>query len=97
MRDDAHRWPDESEAPSAFRRRSDDDLQATLAAELVAATMECPWCHRPSNGTILEHLWRNRHFWQVRACSECGQLLVATTEVDAGRAVDTHCATLRLG
>lgn len=96
MRDHADKRPDESEAPRAFRRRYDDDLQATLAAELVAAPLECPWCHRPSRGAILEHCWRNRRFWQVRACSECGRLLVATTEVDNGRAVHTHCATLRL-
>lgn len=96
MRDDADRLPDESKAPSAFRNSSDDDLQVTLAAELVAAALECPWCHRPSNGTTLEHCWQNRRFWQVRACSECGRLLVATTEVGNGRAVNTHCATLRL-
>ena len=96
MRDHAAKRPDASEAPIAFRRRSVGDVQVTLTAELVAAALECPWCHRPSNGAVLEHCWQHRRFWQVRVCSECGRFLVATTEVDDEKAVHTHCATLRL-
>jgi len=68
----------------------------TLATELVAAALECPWCQRRSTGAVLERHWDDRRFWQIRACSECGRLLVAITEVEGEKAVHTHCATLRL-
>lgn len=96
MRDHAPKRPDASKAVADLSTSPTEDGKKALATELVGAALECPWCHRPSTGAVLEHCWQHRRFWQVRVCSECGRLLVATTEVDDEKAAHTHCATLRL-
>ncbi|MCG3128242.1 MAG: hypothetical protein CHACPFDD_03119 [Phycisphaerae bacterium] len=96
MRNHAPKRPGASNAAADTDRQPVEDRNEALTTELVAAALECPWCHRRSTGAVLERHWHDHQFWQVRACSECSRLLVAITEMDGERIVHTHGATLRL-
>lgn len=78
------------------RTEAGANARTTLAQSLMRAELTCPACSGKTAGAILETLWHDDVFWQVRSCLRCEALLVATTPVSGTNPGPTHCARLSL-